>query len=563
MGLYYKGVNIQQGEVLAPIAGISTTVSGLMGTFQRGPTDQAVTCNNMAEFERIFGTKALVGTTSYFSVKQAFSECGEFPLEIVNVKGPSAAASTKTFQDIDGTPENTLTIDAAWKAADGDNIAVEIAHHSRLTTALSAGILAAAVQATLNSTTTLEVGSYLRFKEGAFDETVTLTSVNHATGEVHWSGGLTNPYTTAAVVSTREFKLTIYYNNEEVSESPWEGLSMNPDHSRYCEKVINGVSTWIEVTDLDSASVGYLVMPAATTSKQALTGGDDDLDGLELTHWQGSASLNTGRYAFRAVDNLFRICCPNPKINTDPEDSYIQLVKDLESFARTELIHCQVYAEVPFGSSTAEAATFAGNFEGQRLSLFYPWIKAIENGTVVWVPPTGGVLGVAAYKDRYEDIIRSIGNHPLAYGVDLELMLSKSEDDVLNEVGVNTIVLMEGLRIWGDRTQSADANFKFGVHSEYYNYTAMVLLRELRIAAFRPNTPKTRAELARRLRTYANGEVELERVVTYSVICDESNNPPEVVGAGLKKASYTFQPAGLAEKLVITLTSDPSGLSIG
>lgn len=562
MGLYYKGVNIQEGEAPSPISGISTVVQGLLGTFQRGPTDQAVVCNNMAEFERIFGTKALVGTTSYYSVKQAFTECSEFPFAIINVKGPSAAASDKTFQDQDDTPEDTLTIAAAWKAADGDNIAVEISNQSRLTTTITAGIDAGAETANLQSTTTLEVGSYLRFEEGVNDETVTLTAVNHTTGDVYWSGGLTNAYTTAATLSTREFKISIYYNNVAVTESPWEGLTMNDDHSRFCEKVINGNSNWIEVTDLDSASVGYKALPAATSGKEALTGGDDDLDGLELTHWQGSAAAGSGMYGWLGIDNLVRICCPNPKINTDADTSYIQLVKDLEAFARNELIHCQVYAEVPYNDSPDDAETFAGNFEGRRLSLFYPWLKAIEDGAVVWVPPTAGILGVAAYKDRYEDIIRSIGNHTLSYGTDLERMLSKSEDDALNEIGVNTILIDNGLRVWGDRTQSADNQFRFGVHSEYYNYTALVLLRELRAVAFKPNTPTTRAQLARRLGDYAKGELERDRISAYEVICDDSNNPAEDVAAGIMRAHYTYQPAGVAEKIVIVLTSDPSGVTI-
>lgn len=558
----YKGVNVIEGQGVSPIEGLSQTVTGLMGTFERGELNKATIVTTLADFQRKFGSKALTGITSYFDVKSFFAKAGEAALALVNVKGSAAAKADKTFQDINGTPADTLKVEAASEGAHGNNLTVEILDDSILTTSLQAQVDAADESATLVSTTGLVIGSFVQFDNGTNQEKVVLTSVNSQTGLVQWSGGLTYTHTIAlTVVTSIEFEVVVYENAIQVEDHP--GLSMNDDVSFYCESVINSSSNYIRVTDLDSASTpAYRAMPDATTAPTALddTAGDDDLDGLELEDWQGSAALGTGIYAFGGVANLFRIGCPNPKINTDADESYATLVQDLLNYARLRQ-DIEVYAEVPYGKTQAEAVTFAAGFEGRELGIFYPWVSAIEAGGKIWVSPVAGVLGAAAEKDARRGIYKNVGNERLAYGTDIERYSTRTEEETLNNAGVNTIILDQGLKIWGGRTQSAVTVWRFINHSELFNYISATLKGEVGDVAFEPINAVTMQNLSRRIEAFFNRLVVDGGVIAFVVQCDSTNNPPAQTALGYLNCAIEYQPAGVAEKIIFTITSSPAGIT--
>jgi len=567
MATFNKGVNIIEGQGLSPVDGSSQTVTGIMGTFWKGVLNKAIVVNNMAEFERTFGAFPLTGITSYYDVQGFYSAVGEAPLAVINVKGPAAAKAYLTVVDKAGSPASTLRIQARSEGAWGNNLTVEVLDQNVIVTAPTVNIpTTTAISATLRSTTGMEVGTFLKFYNGTNTEYRELTAVNHTTNVVQWVVGLTYAYTTVnGVISSLEFKIIVYEGSVEVER--WEGLSMNDSVSFFCEKVISDNSNYIEVVDLDATgynalSTNYLTMPAVTSAPTALTtvAGADDTANIEKAHWTGSAGSATGIYAFAAVPNLFRIGCPNPKILTSADAGYIEVVQALLNFANTQQ-DIEVYAHVPYGKTVAEAVTFVGNFEGRRLCIWYPWVKITDNGATVWVPPVGPVLGTAAKKDRDRGIYKSIGNEPIGYGTDLERGLLRTEEETANDAGVNTIIASQGLRTWGGRTRSATTNFRFINHSEQFNDISRTLKSEIGNVTFEPNNAETRAKLVRKIVAYFNEKVKEGGIIAYSIKCDDSNNPSEQVALGYLNCWIEYQPAGVAEKIVFTVTSSPAGIT--
>jgi len=562
MANLYKGVNIVEGQGLSAISGRSQTVTGIMGTFYKGPLNKATLVTNMAQFERTFGNKPLTGITSYYDVKGFFANVGEAALAIVNVKGPAAAKATKTLQDIHGTPKDTIKISALSEGDHGERLTVDVLDDNILVTGIPSGTVASgAVTATLKSTTGLEIGSIVKFDNGTNNEKVLLTSINKQTNQVGWSGGLTNSYEfSVSTVKSIEFKVIVYENANEVER--WTGLSINEDVTFHCEKLINNHSLYITIEDLDSVSAPLATqMPAQTTSSQALTGGDDDLDGLQESHWSGSAGSGTGIYAFSGVNGLFRVACINPMINTGPEAGYLVVVQNLLNFANAQQ-DVQVYAEVPYNKSQADAVIFAAKFEGRRLCIWYPWIKVVESGSVIWISPVGSVLGTAARKDAERGIYKNVGNEPVAYGSDIERYSTRTEEETLNEGGVNTIVVRSGLKTWGGRTRSASTNFRFINYSELFNDISRTLKGEVGDVSFEPNNSVTRAKLTRRITAYLNSKILEGGIVAFATRCDDTNNPGDQVAIGILNCEIEYQPAGVAEKIVFTVTSSPAGITV-
>jgi len=419
------------------------------------------------------------------------------------------------------------------------------------------------VSATLRSTTGLEKGSFLKFYNGTNTEYRELDSVDRTANVVRWTTGLTNAYTTVnGVISSLEFKIIVYEGSVEVER--WEGLSMNDSVTFFCESVIGDSSNYIEVLDLDATgynavATNYLTMPAVTTVPVALTT-VAGVDGTPTkTEWIGSAAAGTGLYAFASVPNLFRIACPNPALAA-PSTDIIEVVQALLSFANSQQ-DLELYAEVPYGKTAAEAVTFAGNFEGRRLCLWYQWLKITDNGATVWLPSIGPVLGAAAKKDADRGIYKNIGNEPISFGTEVERSLTRTEEETLNDALVNTIVMKNGLRTWGGRTKSATTNFRFVNHSEQFNDISRTLKSEVGDVTFEPNNAATRAKLVRRVVAYLNEKVTEGGIIAFNVICDATNNPDPQVALGYLNCGIEYQPAGVAEKIVFTVTSSSAGIT--
>jgi hypothetical protein len=107
---YNVGVNLVEGQSISPIEGVSTAVTGLQGNFLKGPLNVATLVTSFAQFTGIFGDKPPSTSTSWYSVKAFFAAVGTGSLYVVRVASATAAKGTKTIQDRQGAPANTIKI---------------------------------------------------------------------------------------------------------------------------------------------------------------------------------------------------------------------------------------------------------------------------------------------------------------------------------------------------------------------------------------------------------------------------------------------------------------------
>lgn len=552
-----KGINVIEGQGLLTFTGVGTNRVGIMGNFYKGPVNKATLVTNRAQFERTFGDKPAPGTDSYYSILAFFASAGSAPLYITRIASSSAAKSSLTVQDRQGTPADTLKIEALSEGVHGDLISVEVADHNTLTTKVTADVGSGATSASLQSIGGIEVGSYVEFDNGTQQEQVQVTGINIANKQITWSGGLTNGYTVAlTTVKSLEFKISVYLSNNLVEE--WPGLSMVDDVSFHVEKIINDVSEHITVTDMKASDAGLTDRPAVT-SKTALSSGADGLSDVAGSDYEGSQANKTGLYAFDEVENLFRIGCPNPKLtDADAVAAYKSLVQAMLDYAdnRNTL---EVYADIPYNTTVANAVTFASAYEGRRLALWYPW-GGINTATgIKYIPVSGGVLGASVAKDAQRGVAKSIGNEPLGMFISLEKQLTIDESETLNEAGINTVEVKNGIRTWGGRTQSADSRWIFVDQSEYWNYQAETMLARLQSFAFELNNPATRARMKFAIEKFEQDEQRTGAITDFGVVCDESNNPQSQVANGIMKVDVWYVKAGTAEKIWINLTHSPAG----
>lgn len=565
------GINLVEGAGrVMPVEGVSTGATGLMGVFLKGPLNVATAVYSQADFERQFGSAGVPGTTSWDSVKAFFAKVPTGLLYIVRVASSAAAKGSKTCEDRNSSPVNTLTIRAKNEGSWGNNISVAVEDHNILATTLVATASASATSAHLTAIGGLEVGSDIKLYNGTNTEYRRIIRIDYATNFVYWTTGLTYAYTTAnGVITSAEFRIKVYYSGVLVETH--SGLSMNNSVSFFVETAVNSVSEYIAVTDLKTADTDYKDMPA-TFTVTALASGADGISDVDAADWLGTQAAKTGVYAFDNVPNLFRFCCPNPKL-TDavPTTAYLALVQSLLDYAKGR-VTLEYYADIPYGTSVANAVIFAANYEGRQIAFFWPWCKTVVNGITIWLPPSSLVLGTAVDKDNRRGVHKNVGNETLAYAIDLEYGVSVTEGETLNDGGVNTIRAMtgRGLVVYGGRTRSAETKWRFLNHSEYWNFIAESLKAALQDVPFEINSETLWSRCRQRVGDFMAREqqkgalfnVDDPGAAAYLVKMDSDNNLAADVALGIATIETEFIPAGVAEKFVIKGTSSPSGFSV-
>jgi phage tail sheath protein FI len=93
-------------------------------------------------------------------------------------------------------------------------------------------------------------------------------------------------------------------------------------------------------------------------------------------------------------------------------------------------------------------------------TLYFPWLivrDPFNPMLLATVPPSGYVAGIWARSDAMRGVHKAPANEPVRGALNLSYHLTREEQGVLNQSGVNCIRFFanEGFRVWGARTLAA------------------------------------------------------------------------------------------------------------
>src|SRR5581483_259355 len=103
----------------------------------------------------------------------------------------------------------------------------------------------------------------------------------------------------------------------------------------------------------------------------------------------------------------------------------------------------------------------AGNMaEPINGALYYPWIETREGD---WVPPCGHIAGIYARSDARTGVYKAPANEEIRGAVNLDYHADQPTQGQLNAQGINCLRAFpgRGIRVWGARTLSRDANWRY------------------------------------------------------------------------------------------------------
>ncbi|MEU9452707.1 phage tail sheath family protein [Streptomyces sp. NPDC048277] len=289
----------------------------------------------------------------------------------------------------------------------------------------------------------------------------------------------------------------------------------------------------------------------------------------------GDSADRTGFGGLEAVDEVSMVAVP------DLMAAYQRGAIDLEAVKAVQLgliAHCELMGDrvavidPPPGLNARQIRVWrqeTAGYDSKYAALYYPWIKTFDpaSGTSRLIPPSGHVAGVWARNDAERGVHKAPANEVIRGAVDLELQITRGEQDLLNPIGVNCIRAFpgRGIRIWGARTLSSDPAWRYLNIRRYFNYLEESILIGTQWVVFEPNDHNLWARIRRNISAFLVNEWRSGALFgqrpeeAYYVKCDEETNPPESVDVGRVICEIGIAPVKPAEFVIFRLAQFSSG----
>ncbi|MBO1420370.1 phage tail sheath subtilisin-like domain-containing protein, partial [Streptomyces sp. FH025] len=292
----------------------------------------------------------------------------------------------------------------------------------------------------------------------------------------------------------------------------------------------------------------------------------------------GDAAARTGFAGLEAIDEITMVAVP------DLMSAYQRGDLDDEGLRTVQLAvmsHCEqmgdriAVLDPPPGLNAQRMRTWRNEeagFDSRYAALYYPWIKVFDpaSGRNVLVPPSGHVAGVWARSDAERGVHKAPANEVIRGAVDLELRLSKGEQDLLNPIGVNCVRAFpgRGIRIWGARTLSSDPAWRYLNVRRLFNYLEESILLGTQWVVFEPNDDRLWSSIRRNITAFLTEEWRRGSLFgqtaaeAFYVKCDRDNNPQESIDLGQVICEIGVAPVKPAEFVVFRLAQFSDSTSL-
>jgi hypothetical protein len=394
-----------------------------------------------------------------------------------------------------------------------------------------------------------------------------------------WGNDLQIAVTTTSANPGR-FGLQVQLSGQVVEN--FVNLSINPvdPQGNYVVSVIDNDSAYITFIDPStSAAVVPTVVPTATTSPVALTGGDD---GSPLSpNSDGSFELamtsnpNGGVYLLDRIPIFNLLCVPGetdgPTIQT--LQAYCALkrafyIVDSPQLATTSGLTSSGPVGTALGGGSPVSVTTAPN--AANSAYYFPWVSAPDplfGNRPTLVPPSGFVAGIYAATDASRGVWKAPAgiDAGLTGVLGLQYTLTDAENGDLNTQGINCLrqFRVYGNVVWGARTllgnDQAGSQWKYVPIRRLALYLESSLYEGTQWVVFEPNDEPLWGQIRLNVGAFMQG-LFLQGAFqgstpqqAYFVKCDSENNPQSSIDQGIVNILVGFAPLYPAEFVVIQI----------
>lgn len=361
------------------------------------------------------------------------------------------------------------------------------------------------------------------------------------------------------------FNLTVQAGR---SKENYEGLSLRKSDKNFAETMVNGKSKLIEIEVVTS---DVNLVPAGEVSIENINSRANTSDKVSLSDYQGETAKRTGLGGLEALPDVTMLVAPDLMSAYESGELDDKGVQGVQT-AMIDFCENQRYVfavlDCPPGLTPQEVHEWRKkvNYDTTRAALYYPWIEVNDpvagGGKTHFVPPSGHLAGLYARVDGERGVHKAPANEIIRGVLGLEINVTKGEQDLLNPDGINCIRSFpgRGIRVWGARTLSSDASWRYINVRRLFNMVEASIERGTQWAVFEPNDydlwARLRRDLTAYLKTVWSSGALFGRTPddAFFVKVDEELNPQEVRDLGQLIIEVGIRPVKPAEFLIIRIS---------
>lgn len=510
---------IEQPSAIRQIQGVATNISGMVVLADRGPIGVPTLITSMTDYIRVFGGP-YTGGIGYWAAKGYFENAGnDVPLYITRTAHYTtltdkdtltAVKASVTLQDQDGTPDDTLLVEAASEGKWGNLLQVSIENASRFSTTINqtGGLTNGATSIILDSVAGIEVGTVLFFDDGTDSITKVVTDVQGSTVYFSAVSGLSDEVADGGTVTEVSFHLIVSEAGTEIERH--EYLSMeDTNKTDYVETRINTLADFnlsvIRVTDLDTSTTDNSDQrPDTAYTLEYLTDGADGISGLASGDLLGDSGEQTGMYSFDQIQVLNQLAIPESQASVVQQG----LVTYCENRKYTFAV-----LNSPLGLTPAQAITYVEDtaaFNTKHAAFYYPQVKVYDadNDRNITVPADGHIMGKYVRVDATAGVATvAAGENGLLSGIvgfENRETEKKAVRDTLYPKRVNCLGNISGfgLCIYGSRTLDRTGDMPQINQRRTFNFVEQSLNDGMGFVLFKNNTAEFRRDVKRTMDSF-------------------------------------------------------------
>jgi phage tail sheath protein FI len=348
---------------------------------------------------------------------------------------------------------------------------------------------------------------------------------------------------------------------------------------------INGGSKLVTVRELEaSRALGPAERaPALDTYQLVQPTHPNETDGKALAlgevspvTFEGKAADRTGIFGYEVKDEVTMVCAP------DLMAAYQQGLISLEgvlAVQKSMLVHCETMKDrvaildCPPDMSPDRIhvwVTQEANYDSKYGALYYPWIHVADplgKRDSILVPPSGHMAGIWARTDAERGVHKAPANEVVRGALNLATEISRSEQEVLNPNRINCIRSFpgRGIRVWGARTLSSDASWRYLNVRRLFNFVEKSIENGTQWVVFEPNDlylwEKIKRDVSAFLtRVWRDGALfGAAPEDAFYVRCDDELNSLEERDAGRLTIEVAIAPVKPAEFVIFRISQYAGG----
>lgn len=251
------------------------------------------------------------------------------------------------------------------------------------------------------------------------------------------------------------------------------------------------------------------------------------------------------------------------------------VVKDINQLTKVAVV-TKASKPAPEGGSDSSAADSGGlrarQSDGGFGAFYFPWITVRDplanDNSMVDVAPSGHLAGIWSRSDSTRGVHKAPANEVVRGALNVTYQLTREEQGVLNQIGVNCIRFFgrEGIYVWGARTLAdGSSEWRYLNVRRLFNMIEKSILNSTRWIVFEPNNESLWKSIRRDISAFLTQVWRSGALLgstpeqAFFVKCDEETNPPEVIDSGTVITVIGLAPVKPAEFIVFRISQHVGG----